>query len=159
MKALPDGWPRISSTLYYDDARAAIDWLCRAFDFELRLLVETGDGGVAHSELVYGDGVIMLAEAAPESRLSPKAVKGNTQSLMVHVDDLDAHYAKARENGATITIEPKVSDYGPEYWTDRSYGATDCGGHSWWFTQRIATGNPNWSKVRQKHDRHDREQG
>jgi uncharacterized glyoxalase superfamily protein PhnB len=153
MKPLPDGWPRISSALYYDDARAAIDWLCRAFDFELRLLVETGDGAITHSELVYGEGVIMVASAEPQLRLSPKAVKGNTQSLNVYVDDLDAHYAKARENGATITMEPKVSDYGPEYWTDRSYAATDCGGHSWWFTQRIATGDPNWSKVRHKRDR------
>ena len=157
MRALPDGWPRISPTLSYADARGAIDWLCRAFDFELRLLVETGDGAVAHSELVYGDGVIMVAQAGPQAA-GPAAVKGS-HSVMVYVDDVEAHCKKARENGATITTELKVSDYGPEYWTDRSYGATDCGGHSWWFTQRIATGNPNWSKVRQKRDLSHREQG
>jgi uncharacterized glyoxalase superfamily protein PhnB len=153
MKALPDGWPRISSCLFYDDARAAIDWLCRAFDFELRLLVETGDGAVRHSELVYGDGVIMVAQAGASRGVGPKAAGGNTQSLMVHVDDIDAHCKKAREHGATIVTEPKVSDYGDEYWTDRSYGATDCEGHTWWFTQRIKTGNPTWSKVRGKIER------
>ena len=155
MKALPDGWPRISSALVYDDPRAAIDWLCRVFDFELRLLVETGDGGIAHSQLVYGDAVIMVAGPRAELQLlSPRAAGGNTQSLMVHVDDIDAHCAKARAGGATISIEPKVSDYGPEYWTDRSYGAIDCGGHNWWFAQRIATGDPHWSQVRDKIERH-----
>jgi len=156
MKALPDGWPRISSALVYDDPRAAIDWLCRVFGFELRLLVETGDGHLAHSELVYGDGVIMVAGIRPEFQMvSPKSAGGNTQNLMVHVDDVDAHCAKARAGGATISSEPKVSDYGPEYWTDRSYGAIDCGGHHWWFTQRIKTGDPEFSKVRNKIERHE----
>jgi uncharacterized glyoxalase superfamily protein PhnB len=154
LKALPDGWPRITSALIYDDARAAIDWLCRVFDFELRLLVETGDGGVAHCELVYGDGVIMVADpgAQPYFR-SPSSAGGNTQTLMVYVDDIDAHCAKSRAAGATISTEPTVTEYGPEYWSDRSYGAVDCGGHNWWFTQRVATGNPEWSKVRDKIER------
>jgi uncharacterized glyoxalase superfamily protein PhnB len=155
MKPVPDGWLRISPSLNYDDARAAIDWLCKAFDFELRLLVETGDGAVAHSELVYGDGVIMVAQAGNRPAMqSPKPGGGSTHSLMVYVDDLESHCAKARAHGATITVEPKVSDYGPEYWVDRSYGAIDCGGHHWWFTQRVQTGNPTWSKVRNKVDRH-----
>ena len=44
MKATPKGWPRLSTAIYYDDAAGAIDWLCRAFTFEVRLKVE-GDGG------------------------------------------------------------------------------------------------------------------
>ena len=158
MKALPDGWPRISATLYYDDARAAIDWLCRVFDFELRLLVETGDGGVAHSELVYGDGVIMISQTTADW-LSPKTVGGNTQGLMVYVDDVEAHCAKARAGGATILTELKISDYGADYWVDRSYGVRDPGGHTWWFAQRITTGNPEWSKVRMKRDKSHHEPG
>ena len=155
MKALPDGWPRISSALVYEDPRAAIDWLCRVFGFELRLLVETGDGGIAHSELVYGEGVIGVAGNRPELQMrSPTLAGGNTQTLMVYVDDIEAHCARARAGGATITQELKVSDYGPEYWSDRAYGATDCGGHSWWFAERIATGEPQWSKVRDKVERH-----
>jgi len=31
MKPTPPGWPRISAALFYDDPRAAIDWLCEAF--------------------------------------------------------------------------------------------------------------------------------
>jgi uncharacterized glyoxalase superfamily protein PhnB len=153
MKDLPDGWPRISASLFYDDARAAIDWLCQAFGFELRLLVESGDGKVAHSELVYGDGVIMIAQASDQQRwLSPRQAGGTTQGLMVYVDDVDAHCKKARAAGATITTEPKISDYGEEYWSDRTYGALDCGGHNWWFTQRLKTGDAQWSKKRGKVD-------
>src|SRR5690242_13371437 len=113
MKALPDGWPRISASLFYDDAHGAIEWLCKAFGFELRLLGETGDGAVAHSELIYGDGVIMIAQAESRAnRRSPNAAGGVTGALMVYVDDVDAHCAKARAAGATISTEPMVSDYG-----------------------------------------------
>jgi uncharacterized glyoxalase superfamily protein PhnB len=151
MKPTPDGWPRISASLFYDDAKAAIDWLCKVFGFELRLLVETGDGAVAHSELVIGDGVIMVAQTGsrPHYR-SPRAAGGCTQALAVFVDDVDAHYQKARGAGAVISVEPMVSDYGEDYWSDRSYEVVDCGGHHWWFMQRLKTGNPSWSKVRNK---------
>ncbi len=40
MKSSPTGWPRISSAVYYEDAPAAIDWLCRAFGFEVRVKIE-----------------------------------------------------------------------------------------------------------------------
>ena len=56
---------------------------------------------------------------------------------MVFVDDVDAHCARARAAGARIADEPKVHDYGEDYWADRSYGAVDPEGHLWWFTQRV----------------------
>lgn len=37
MRSTPAGWPRISTALYYQDPAKAIDWLCRAFGFEVRL--------------------------------------------------------------------------------------------------------------------------
>ncbi len=145
MKATPKNWPRISSSLYYRDAAKMIDWLCNAFGFEVRLKVE-GDGGrIEHSELTYGDGLIMVSEerVGAASRWgvdmkSPKSVSGaNTQGMMVYVDDVDAHCAHARAAGANIIDEPKLHDYGDEYWVDRSYGAVDPEGHMWWFTQRM----------------------
>jgi uncharacterized glyoxalase superfamily protein PhnB len=62
---------------------------------------------------------------------------GNTQNLMLFVDDVDAHCEVARAAGATIAVEPKDYDYGEEYWADRSYGVIDPEQHLWWFTQRI----------------------
>jgi len=143
MNPTPPGWPRISSSLYYPDAAAAIEWLCRAFDFEVRLKVEGEGGRIEHSELVYGDGVIMVADTGgkadkfPYMRSPDQAGGGNTQNLFVYVDDVEAPCRRAREAGAHIEVEPKTSDYGDDYWTDRSYGCVDVGGHHWWFAQRL----------------------
>jgi len=143
MNPLPSGWPRISSGVYYRDARHMIDWLCAAFGFEVRLKVE-GDGGrIEHSELTFGEGLVMVGqERAGGQRfgvdlLSPLTAGGNTQSLMLYVDDVDAHCARARAAGAKIAAEPELHDYGEGYWADRSYGAIDPEGHLWWISQRI----------------------
>jgi uncharacterized glyoxalase superfamily protein PhnB len=136
----PPGWPRISSALYYDQPAKAIDWLCRAFGFEVRLKVEGENGSIEHSELTFGDGVVMVGGAKPRfpSRRSPRAVGGgNTQSLAVYVDDVVAHCARARAAGAKVVSEPSTVDYGEEYWEDRSYEAEDLEGHHWYFMQRL----------------------
>jgi uncharacterized glyoxalase superfamily protein PhnB len=64
MKPTPLGWPRISSGVFYRDAAAMIDWLCRAFGFEVRIKVVDDDGRVEHSELAFGDGHCARARAA-----------------------------------------------------------------------------------------------
>jgi uncharacterized glyoxalase superfamily protein PhnB len=145
MKPTPPGWPRISNALYYQDPSAAIDWLVQAFGFTVRLKIQSENGAIHHSELTFGDGVIMVGGEVAESERpdagecrSPRSVGGaNTQNIMIYVDDVEAHCAHARAAGARITSEPKTTDYGPEYWTDRSYGAQDPDGHHWWFCQRI----------------------
>lgn len=145
MKKTPEGWPRISSALFYDDAAKAIDWLCNAFGFEVRLKVEGEGGRIEHSELVLGEGLVMVGNAGgrpdrPEAQRmqSPRAVNGaNTQSLCVFVDDADAHCERARAAGARIIVPPETHDYGEEYWSDRSYQAEDLEGHLWWFMQRV----------------------
>ncbi|MFT3820525.1 MAG: VOC family protein [Rubrivivax sp.] len=144
MKPPPAGWPRMASGVYYRNAAAMIDWLCRAFGFEVKLRVEGDDGRIRHSELVYGGGLIMVGEEqAGASRrfdtdcLSPLSAGGNTQNLMVYVDDLDAHCAAARAAGARVVSEPALHDHGEDYWADRSYGCLDPEGHLWWFSQRL----------------------
>jgi uncharacterized glyoxalase superfamily protein PhnB len=140
-KPPPRGWPRISSSLVYDDAATAIDWLCRAFGFEVQLKVEGEGGRIAHSQLLLGDGLVMIGDAKDSRRPwrhSPSKLAGaNTQSLCVFVDDVDGHCARARAAGATIASEPATTDHGADYWTDRSYEAVDPGGHHWWFIERI----------------------
>jgi uncharacterized glyoxalase superfamily protein PhnB len=141
MKPPPPDWPRISQTLWYENGAEAIDWLCRAFGFEVRLKVEGDDGRIEHSELVYGEGLIMVGEPKPDkfphSRTPSQVAGGNTINLMVYVDDAEAHCARAREAGAVIVSEMKTSDYGEEYWSDKSYECRDIGGHHWWFCQRL----------------------
>jgi uncharacterized glyoxalase superfamily protein PhnB len=143
MKDTPSDWPRVSPALFYDDALAAIDWLCRAFNFEVRIKVLDNEGRVAHSELTYGGGVIMVARSGKAGGRSPAGIDGaNTQSLMLYVDDVDGHYARARVAGAVMDAEPSLHDYGEEHWADRSYGCRDLEQHHWSFAQRMRTATP-----------------
>jgi len=57
--------------------------------------------------------------------------------VFIYVDDVDAHCARARAAGGTITYEPTVSDYGEDYWADKSYEVCDLEGHRWYFAQRM----------------------
>lgn len=140
-RAPPAGWPRISSSLAYQNAAQAIDWLCQAFGFEVRIKVMGDDGTVVHSELSFGDGVIMVAgERSGPGMLarSPKSLGGAcTQGLFIYVDDIQSHYDRARAAGAQVTRELAVSDYGAEYWADRGYAVSDPEGHGWHFAQRL----------------------
>lgn len=152
MKPTPAGWPRITPAVYYLDPHAGIDWLCRAFGFEVRLKVEGEGGRVEHAELIYGDGLIMIGTAAEagaaagnpskeqvrQHYASPRQLDGkHTQGLAVFVDDVDAHHARSVRAGAEIFRLPETTDYGAEYWADRTYGARDPEGHVWWFMQRM----------------------
>ncbi len=146
MKPTPAGWPRMSASAFYDDPHAAIEWLSSAFGFEVRLKVEGDNGEIMHSELCYGDGLVMVSGTSgkgpwQEHYRSPQALGGAvTQALAFFVDDVDAHHARAVAAGAKIARELSTSDYGDDYWSDRSYGALDPEGHLWWFMQRMRTG-------------------
>ena len=143
MKPAPVGWPRLSASVFYDDPRAAIAWLCQAFGFEVRLKVEGDDGAIHHSELCFGEALVMVGgthgkEPWQQLHRSPLALDGAvTQALALHVEDVGAHHARAVAAGAKIIREPRTDDYGDDYWADRSYGALDPEGHLWWFMERI----------------------
>jgi uncharacterized glyoxalase superfamily protein PhnB len=145
LKPTPSDWPRCSSAVYYQDATAAIQWLCDAFGFTVRIRVEGENRRIEHSELTFGNGLVMVAQEDPDSSRpwkavmrSPRSLGGaGTQSIMIYVDDADAHCEQARSRGARIIEEPATHDYGADYWADRSYGALDPEGHLWWITQRV----------------------
>jgi uncharacterized glyoxalase superfamily protein PhnB len=145
MKPAPSDWPRFSSSVFYQDAAAAIDWLCEAFGFSVRLKIEGDNGRIEHSELTYGEGLIMVGQETPNSERrwkssmrSPKSLQGaTTQSIMFFVDDAEQHCAHALKHGAKIVEELTTHDYGEAFWSDRSYGALDPEGHLWWITQRL----------------------
>jgi len=118
-------------TMRYRDARAAIDWLCIAFGFTPSLIVEDGDGGIAHAQLRYGNGMIMLGSARDDEfgRLQrPPTTDAVTQSPYIIVAGVDDHYAHAVASGANITIDIKDEDYG-----GRGYSCRDPEGHLWNF--------------------------
>ncbi len=134
MSYVPDDWNPTASALFYQDARAAIEWLGEAFGFEIRVLVDAPDGSVAHSELVFEEAMIQVAGAGGmQGSKSPKDLGGGfTQSLYVFVPDIDAHYQRAKAAGAEIVRDLETQHYG-----DRTYGCLDCEGHPWYFGQRV----------------------
>jgi uncharacterized glyoxalase superfamily protein PhnB len=131
VEPIPKG-PRITPYLLYEDVGAALEWLARAFGFE-----EDGqryaepDGKINHAAMKLGDGVIMMGWPGSSFR-NPQRLGAATQFLYVYVEDVDAHYARARKAGATIIEEPKDEFYG-----DRRYMASDPEGHQWCFAQHV----------------------
>jgi uncharacterized glyoxalase superfamily protein PhnB len=117
----------------YEDAPAAIDWLCHAFGFAKHLVVEGENGTIAHAQLVLGDGMIMLGSAREDEfgklLQSPRVVGGvGTQSAYIIVPDAAEHYARAVAAGAEVVMGLKDEDYG-----GRGYSCRDPEGHLWNF--------------------------
>ena len=115
--------------LRFNDAREAIRWLCATFGFvELFSAPESGQI-VRHAQLKLGTNVIMLGSVRPDDGMtSPQVLGAATQALYVHVDNLDAHFERARSAGAEITSPPKDTDFG-----SREYHVRDLEGHLWTF--------------------------
>jgi uncharacterized glyoxalase superfamily protein PhnB len=112
--------------LRYEDARAAIDFLERAFGFEEHAVHDGEHGGVAHGELRLGDQFVMVGSTSEgEERFNQGAGR---QSLYVVVDDPDALHDRAKEAGATIERELTDQDYG-----SREFTARDPEGNLWSF--------------------------
>jgi uncharacterized glyoxalase superfamily protein PhnB len=127
----PDGSQRIVPMLAYADAPAAIEFLCKAFGFEERFRMEQ-DGQVGHAELGYQGNVVMLASAfSPMGFVSPQDLPGPHAQLFCYVDDIDAHFARARSAGATVATEP-TAQHG-----SRMYRAVDPEGHCWIFATNL----------------------
>ncbi|MBL0028054.1 MAG: VOC family protein [Rhodanobacteraceae bacterium] len=130
---LPVSESSIIPALRYRNAPAMIDWLCRAFGFEKHAVYEDGEGGIAHAQLRYGGGMLMLGSARDDAygrrMAAPSEIGGrNTQALCVIVTDADAHLAQALAAGAEIVDPISDQDYG-----GRGYGCRDPEGHLWWF--------------------------
>ena len=101
----------IIPTLRYEDAPKLIDWLCNAFGFSTHLVVEDGDGGIAHAQLTRGNAMIMLGSARDDEfgalQSTARDLGGVSQSPYMIVEDVDAVCERARAAGAKIAMEPK----------------------------------------------------
>ena len=135
---------RIVPMIAYEDAAAAVDWLCAVFGFTERgerYVME--DGTVGHAEIELDGNVVMLAtpnrdyesprthratcDAARRWLDNPWVVDG----VLVRVDALDAHHAHVVTAGASVIRSPEE---GPD---GRLYTAEDLEGHRWMFQQSL----------------------
>ena len=122
----------IIPSLHYQDAPAAIDWLCKAFGFERHLVVPGEAGTIDHAQLVFGNGMIMLGSARGDDSRQPQsppdAPAPASKSAYVIVSDVDAHHAGAVAAGAQVVMVPEDQHYG-----GRLYSCRDPEGNLWNF--------------------------
>lgn len=137
-----DRYPAVIPMLAYENGPDAMDWLIKAFGFrEKDRRVE--DGRLTHGELDTGGGVIMLATPSPHYQ-GPKHHREECEiarswhdvpyiidGVLVYVDDVDAHFARAKAAGATILSPVEESGDG-----GKRYRAEDVEGHRWMFMGR-----------------------
>ena len=124
----------LMSAVSYRDPRAALGFLEAAFGFEISMLIEDDGGNVIHSEMRFGDAVVMVGSEWSEDHKSPASIGGkNTQSVHIQIaTDIDAHCDRARAVGFEILAEPETQFYG-----DRTYRARDPEGHIWTVGQTV----------------------
>jgi uncharacterized glyoxalase superfamily protein PhnB len=123
----------VISCLRYRDSQSAIEWLCRAFGFEKHLVVPGEGRTIAHAELSFRNGMIMLGSVKKSEfdqlLKQPDEIGGaETQTPYVIVSDADALYARAKAAGAKIVLDIKDEDYG-----GRGFSCRDLEGRLWNF--------------------------
>jgi len=122
----------VTPCLRYRHAYAAIDWLCEVFGFERHLIVDGDNDTVAHAQLSFGQGMIMLGSVRADSPYGallaqPDEIGGRqTQTINLTVNDADAVHARAVQAGAEIIIALADEEYG-----GRGFTCRDPGGHIW----------------------------
>lgn len=117
--------------LRYRDAPAAIEWLCDNLGFEKHLVVPGANGAIAHAQLSFGNGMIMLGSVTTNEfgnlMKQPEEIGGaETVSPYLVVNNADAVYEKVKAAGGEILIEIKNEDYG-----GRGFSCRDLEGHIW----------------------------
>jgi uncharacterized glyoxalase superfamily protein PhnB len=113
--------------LAYPDVGAAIEWLCGAFGFSVRLRI-----GDHRAQLVFGSGAVIVRSGAAAAEAAP------SHSVMVRVENVDEHYARAVAAGAKTSGMPTTYPYG-----ERQYAAQDPAGHWWVFSQSVEDVHPS----------------
>ena len=133
----PDVVPMVS----YEDCAAAADWLSQAFGFEE--LERFGEGGeVTHVTMRAGRGLVFLGKPGA-TYVSPKRLREQSEAaarmynvpwvvdgVWVQVDDVRAHFERARTAGARPLGEVEDGQHGSLYRVE------DLEGHRWMFEQR-----------------------
>jgi uncharacterized glyoxalase superfamily protein PhnB len=113
--------------LVYPDVREAVDWLVSAFGFRERLFI----GENHRAQLSFGDGAVIIADVGNDRRQPSRGAV--THSVLVRVEDANAHCQRAQGHGARILTEPTDHEFG-----ERQYSAEDLAGHRWTFSETLA---------------------
>lgn len=128
-QALPKGYHTFTPYLNVKGAEQAIEFYKRAFGAREVGRLSMPDGTIGHAEIEIGDSKIMLAEENAEwGNIGPQTLGGSPVTLCLYVDNVDAVFAKALQEGAQVTGDMEVKD---QFYGDRSGSLTDPFGHKW----------------------------
>lgn len=131
--AAPAGMHTVTPHLVVRDAARAAEWYSNALGAEERHRIELPDGRLMQVELAFGDSPVMLADEFPELEiLSPLALGGTATVLHLYVDDVDAVWQRATDNGAEV--RQPLADV---FWGERYGQITDPFGHRWGLAQFV----------------------
>jgi uncharacterized glyoxalase superfamily protein PhnB len=120
----------------YQNVSNAIAWLTKTFGFTEHYRYGEPGGPVSGAQMHLGEAWIML-RSARTGEVSPMQVGHSTQSLTVFVEDVDAHYQRAKSAGAKIVEELHETCYG-----EQQYGVKDLEGHHWLFSRHARDVSP-----------------
>lgn len=132
--------------LSYEEPFAALAWLCQAFGFTEAKRFDRGEGNLTARLRAPDGGVVMISghdddfkawmrERAPRfEEATGKSWPLLTHTITVMVDDVDAHFAQAAQQGAAVLGAPK-----DQPWGVRSYAVLDPEGHQWEFATRLSS--------------------
>ena len=130
---IPEDYPRVIPYLSIDGAADAITFYGAVLGATERMRMAGPDGKIVHAELEIGSAVVMLADTFPDmGGKSPKELGGSSVNLMVYVEDVDACFERAIQNGATALR--KVED---QFYGDRAGQFEDPWGHQWFVATHV----------------------
>lgn len=118
---IPEGYSQVMPYLIIKDAAAFIHFTQNVFGATEKFKTMRDAQTIMHAEISIGESTIMFADATEQYPVS-------NAGMFIYVDDCDAVFQKALDNGATAIMEPAYQDYG------RSGGVTDPFGNTWWIT-------------------------
>ena len=120
--------------LVYRNVSEACDWLTKVFGFREHYRYGNPVSGI---QMHLGQAYIMLNGPGQFSE-SPATLGRGTQMLTIMVPNVEAHYARAKQEGARIWEELHETIYG-----ERQYGVDDLDGHRWLFSQHARNVSPD----------------
>jgi len=146
VKAIPEGYHSVSPALAVDGAGEAIEFYKRAFGAKERNRMPGPEGTIAHAELEIGNSVVMLSDPFPQAAVrTPRELGGTSVGIFVYVEDVDAVFEQAVQEGATVTTA--LEDM---FWGDRFGTLTDPYGHSWSLATHVEDVPPEEMEERSK---------
>lgn len=120
---IPEGYQTVMPYLIVNGASNFVAFMKNVFNAveneKMRFMRD--EKTIMHGEISIGDSTIMFAD-------STATHKSRGSGLFIYVDNADATYQRALEDGATVITVLSDQEYG------RTGGVSDPFGNEWWIT-------------------------